>query len=50
MLNTYLVFLRFELIRGTLDQKGYEAEIMRVREYLKAEGKPHFQAFLDAWK
>ena len=50
VLNTYLVYLRFELIRGTLDQKGHETEIRRLRDYLKAEGKPHFQAFLEAWK
>jgi 3'-5' exonuclease len=50
VLNTYLVFLRFELIRGTLDQKGYEMEIRRVRDYLKTENKPHFQKFLEAWK
>jgi len=50
VLNTYLVYLRFELIRGNLDQKGYEMEIRRVRDYLKAESKPHLQAFLEAWK
>ena len=50
VLNTYLVYLRFELIRGNLDQKSYETEIRRTREYLKAEAKPHFNAFLEAWK
>ena len=50
VLNTYLVYLRFELIRGNLDQKGYEMEVRRTRDYLKAESKPHFQAFLEAWK
>ena len=50
VLNTYLIFLRFELIRGNLDQKSHELELQRVRDYLKAENKPHFQAFLDAWK
>jgi predicted PolB exonuclease-like 3'-5' exonuclease len=50
VLNTYLVYLRFELIRGNLDQKGHEMEIRRVRDFLKAESRPHFQAFLEAWK
>lgn len=50
VLNTYLIFLRFELIRGNLDQKGYDAELARTRDYLKAEAKPHFKAFLDLWK
>jgi hypothetical protein len=49
VLNTYLVYLRFELIRGNLDQKGYETETRRVRDFLKAETQPHFQAFLEAW-
>ncbi|MBI5611737.1 MAG: 3'-5' exonuclease [Gammaproteobacteria bacterium] len=50
VLNTYLVYLRFELIRGNLDQKQWEQETQRVRDVLKSENKPHFQAFLQAWK
>lgn len=50
VLNTYLVYLRFELIRGNLDSKSYEAEVSRMRDYLKNEAKPHFNAFLEAWK
>jgi len=50
VLNTYLVYLRFELIRGSLDQPGYDQEVQRVRDLLKAESRPHWQAFLEAWK
>jgi predicted PolB exonuclease-like 3'-5' exonuclease len=50
VLNTYLVYLRFELLRGNLDAPGYEQELKRVRDFLKAENKPHFRAFLEAWK
>jgi predicted PolB exonuclease-like 3'-5' exonuclease len=50
VLNTYLVYLRFELIRGNLDQTGYDKEILRVRDYLTSENRPHFRAFLNAWK
>ncbi len=50
VLNTYLVYLRFELLRGNLDQPGYEREVGRVRELLKGEDRPHWRAFLDAWK
>ena len=50
VLNTYLVYLRFELIRGNLDQVGYDREILRARDYLKSENKPHWRAFLEAWK
>jgi len=50
VLNTYLVYLRFELIRGNLDQKQWENEIQQVRDFLKKENRAHFQAFLQAWK
>ena len=50
VLNTYLVYLRYELIRGNLDANAYEKEILRAREAIKAENKPHWQAFLNAWK
>ncbi len=50
VLNTYLVYLRFELIRGNLDQPVYDKEVQRVRDLLKSENKPHFKAYLEAWK
>ena len=49
VLNTYLIYLRFQLIRGTLTQPNYEKESERLRSLLKEEGKAHFQEFLDAW-
>lgn len=48
--NTYLVYLRWELIRGRLDQSSYARESQRLRDYLTAENKPHWQEFLTAWK
>jgi len=50
VVNTYLVYLRFELMRGNLDQSGYDQEVQRVREALNSETRPHWRAFLDAWK
>ena len=50
VLNTWLVFLRFQLMRGELDATGYEQELTLLRDYLKAEGHPHFLAFLEAWE
>lgn len=50
VLNTYLVYLRFELLRGNLDTSGYDKELHTVRGVLAAETKPHLRAFLDAWK
>lgn len=49
VLNTFLVYLRFELMRGKLSQSAYESECQQLRAYLKAEDKPHFEEFLAAW-
>ena len=48
-LNTYLLYLRFELIRGRLTPSGYEAECDRVREELARADQPHLAQFLQAW-
>ncbi len=50
VLNTYLVYLRFQLIRGRLTPEGYQRETRLVRETLAREARPHFQEFLDAWR
>ncbi len=49
VLNTYLVFLRFEILRGRLSEQEYEQECARVRGALSADGAPHLMGFLDAW-
>jgi predicted PolB exonuclease-like 3'-5' exonuclease len=49
VLNTYLVYLRFELMRGRLDPTHYAEECQRVRDCLSKENKPHLDAFLQAW-
>lgn len=49
-LNTYLVFLRFERMRGRIDEREYHDECRLVRETLQREDKPHFRAFLAAWQ
>lgn len=50
VLNTFLVFLRFELMRGRLMREDYLLEVARVREVLAAQAKPHFLEFLAAWQ
>ena len=50
VLNTYLLYLRFELIRGQLTETQCHAEQQRLREWLLQSGKPHFQLFLEAWQ
>ena len=50
VLNTWLVFLRAQLMRGHLDETGYQQELELLRDYLKAEDKAHFNAFLEQWQ
>ncbi|MDP3704493.1 MAG: 3'-5' exonuclease [Legionellaceae bacterium] len=48
VLNTYCVYLRFELIRGVINVSEYEHELQRLRTYLAAEhAKPHIAEFLS---
>lgn len=49
VLNTYCVYLKFELIRGNLTQNEYEAELQNLREYLKTQKHTHFDEFLQHW-
>ena len=49
VLNTYLVYLRFELFRGRLSAEEHAAEIARIRDFLSTQGKPHLSEFLAAW-
>lgn len=49
VLNTYLVFLRFQLMRGQLDQVNYGNEVDRVRSWLEQAEGVHFQEFLNSW-
>jgi 3'-5' exonuclease len=50
VLNTYLVYLRFQFMRGRLDRSGLEAELERVRHLLRESGEPHHAEFLKAWQ
>jgi predicted PolB exonuclease-like 3'-5' exonuclease len=50
VVNTYLVFLRFQLMRGQLNQAAYEREIGLVRDTLNADTATHWQEFMAAWK
>jgi hypothetical protein len=50
VLNTFLIYLRFEHMRGRLDSAGLAAEFEVVRAALRAEDKAHLGNFLEAWK
>jgi predicted PolB exonuclease-like 3'-5' exonuclease len=49
VLNTWLVFLRFEFMRGNLDAADLEREFALVRETLATMDQPHLNEFLAAW-
>jgi len=49
VLNTYLVYLRFELMRGRLTAAGYRQRCQQVRKYLKDSNKAHLLEFEQAW-
>jgi predicted PolB exonuclease-like 3'-5' exonuclease len=49
VLNTYLIFLRFELMRGRLSPERHAEEIERVRTLLRESSEPHFAEYLRAW-
>jgi len=50
VLNTWLIYLRFEFMRGNLDAADLEREFALVRETLAAMDQPHLNQFLGAWR
>jgi 3'-5' exonuclease len=48
--NTYLLFLRFQLIRGALDPAAYEREVAVFREWLGQQQAAHWKEFASAWQ
>jgi predicted PolB exonuclease-like 3'-5' exonuclease len=49
VLNTYLVWLRFQAMRGILDDAALEAELGRARRFVDDSGAAHWQRFGAAW-
>jgi predicted PolB exonuclease-like 3'-5' exonuclease len=49
VLNTYLVYLRYQLLRGQLDLERFTAETARARQFLAAGAGAHWREFLAAW-
>ncbi|MCC5795553.1 MAG: 3'-5' exonuclease [Chromatiales bacterium] len=50
VLNTWLVYLRLQYMRGLLDDESLDAELAMVRDVLAASPAPHLQEFLGAWQ
>ena len=48
-LNTFLVYLQFERMRGLLDESAFSAEKQRLVEFLKTAEENHLQEFLSQW-
>lgn len=49
VLNTYLVYLRFQLMRGHLSPTEYDNEIILTKTMLHDSEEFHLQAFLESW-
>ena len=49
VMNTYLLYLRFRLLRGLYSAVEYEQEVSLAREKIAASGAPHWREFIAAW-
>jgi predicted PolB exonuclease-like 3'-5' exonuclease len=47
--NTYLIYLRFQLMRCVLSPERYASECALLRGLLEKRGEPHWRAFLSDW-
>lgn len=50
VVNTYLVYCRFRLMRGEISQTAYAEEMELVRSSLVALDGMHWKEYLDAWQ
>jgi predicted PolB exonuclease-like 3'-5' exonuclease len=50
VVNTYLMYCRFQLMRGEMTQSSYDEEIAMVRTCLAAIDAPHWKEYLSAWQ
>ena len=49
VLNTYLVYLCFERMRGHMTDTQFNGETERLQAHLRVSEKPHLIEFLNAW-
>jgi len=49
VLNTHLIYLRFQLFLGRLDETQYNAECQMIRDSLAQPQQPHLNEFLSVW-
>jgi predicted PolB exonuclease-like 3'-5' exonuclease len=48
--NTYLLYVRFQRMRGQLSPDAYDREIAAFRAFLAEQKAAHWKEFSDAWK
>ena len=48
--NTYLLYLRFQLMRCAYSPERYESELKLARSVLEKRTEPHWREFLTLWK
>ena len=48
--NTYLLYLRFQLMRCAYSPERYASELGALRTYLEKRPEPHWGEFLSLWK
>ena len=49
VVNTYLLYLRFQSMRGSLEPTAYARETALVRSTLEKLPEAHWREFLDRW-
>lgn len=50
VMNTWLVYCRFRMLKGEIDSQAYDHEISLVRDFLEQNPAVHWQAYLAAWR
>jgi len=50
VVNTYLVYCRYQLLRGRLTRDAYDAEVSLVRTSLQTINAPHWRDYLNLWQ
>jgi predicted PolB exonuclease-like 3'-5' exonuclease len=49
VMNTYLLYCRFQKMRGGFSEAEYASEIALARETLGGIDEPHWREYLGAW-
>ncbi|TAJ92388.1 MAG: 3'-5' exonuclease [Gammaproteobacteria bacterium] len=49
VLNTYLIYLRYEKIRGRYSESEHHRECERLKQMLRGAGRAHLHEFLRIW-